>query len=283
MSNRLPPWLIPTGRKRPQLAGLGRELAGMGVHTVCQSARCPNLGECFARGRATFMILGDVCTRDCGFCAVTHGEPAPPDEEEPGRVAEAARRLGLRHVVVTSVTRDDLPDGGAAHFAATVSAVRERLPGATVETLTPDFGGSREALRTALAGGPDVFNHNVETVPRLYREVRPQADYERSLRVLAWARAMGGGAPTKSGFMVGLGETEAEVAALLRDLRSAGVEAVTVGQYLQPTRRHLPVAEYVRPAVFQEYERAARAMGFRHVLAGPLVRSSYHAEDLLGS
>jgi lipoic acid synthetase len=185
--------------------------------------------------------------------------------------------------VVTSVTRDDLPDGGAAHFAATVSAVRQRLPGATVETLTPDFGGSREALRTALAGGPDVFNHNIETVPRLYSEVRPQADYERSLRVLAWARAMGGGAPTKSGFMVGLGETADEVVALLRGLRSAGVDAVTVGQYLQPTRRHLPVAEYVRPAVFQEYERAARAMGIRHVLAGPLVRSSYHAEDLLGS
>ncbi len=283
MSSRLPPWLIPTGRKRPQLAGLGRELAEMGVHTVCQSARCPNLGECFARGSATFMILGDVCTRDCRFCAVAHGEPAPPDEEEPGRVAEAAGGLGLRHVVVTSVTRDDLPDGGAVHFAATVSAIRERLPGATVETLTPDFGGSREALRTVLAAGPDVFNHNVETVPRLYPEVRPQADYERSLRVLAQARAMGGGAPTKSGFMVGLGETEDEVAALLRDLRGAGVEAVTVGQYLQPTRRHLPVAEYVRPGVFQEYERAARAMGFRHVMAGPLVRSSYHAEDLLGS
>ena len=283
MNSRLPPWLVPAGRKRPQLAGLGRELAEMGVHTVCQSARCPNLGECFARGRATFMVLGEVCTRDCRFCAVTHGEPAPPDETEPGRVAEAAGRLGLRHVVVTSVTRDDLPDGGASHFAATVSAVRERLPEATVETLTPDFGGSRGALRTALAAAPDVFNHNVETVPRLYSEVRPQADYERSLRVLAWARAMGGGAPTKSGFMVGLGETEDEVGALLRDLRSAGVEAVTVGQYLQPTRRHLPVAEYVRPAVFQEYERAARAMGFRHVLAGPLVRSSYHAEDLLGS
>jgi lipoic acid synthetase len=283
VSKRLPPWLIPTMRKRPQLAGLGRELADMGVHTVCQSARCPNLGECFARGRATFMILGDICTRDCRFCAVTHGEPAPPDSEEPGRVADAARKLGLRHVVVTSVTRDDLPDGGAAHFAATVSAIRERLPEATVETLTPDFGGSREALRAALAGGPDVFNHNVETVPRLYREVRPQADYARSLRVLAWARETDAGAATKSGFMVGLGETEDEVVALLRDLRGAGVSAVTIGQYLPPTRRHLPVAEYVHPTVFEEYERAARAMGFPHVLAGPLVRSSYHAEDLLGS
>ncbi len=282
MRERLPSWLIPPAPRRPQLARLGRKLGEIGVHTVCQSARCPNLGECFGRGNATFMILGDVCTRDCGFCAVTHGTPRGLDSEEPVKVAEAAAMLGLRHVVVTSVTRDDLADGGAEQFAATVRAVRERLPESTVEVLTPDFRGSRQSLATVLGARPEVLNHNVETAPRLYPDVRPQAEYERSLKLLARAREMAPGAMTKSGLMVGLGETQDEVGAVLQDLRGAGVQAVTIGQYLQPTRRHAPVVEYIRPEVFLEYERAARAMGFSHVLSGPLVRSSYHAAEMVG-
>jgi lipoic acid synthetase len=277
----LPEWLRPVARKRPQLAALGRELADMRVHTVCQSARCPNLGECFGRGNATFMIMGDLCTRDCRFCAVGHGSPLPLDPDEPRRVAQAARHLHLRHVVITSVTRDDLPDGGAAHFAGTISAVRELLPGARVEVLVPDFQGRENSVITVLAARPDVFNHNVETVPRLYPLVRPQADCRRSLHLLRRAREVAPGLLTKSGFMVGLGETEAEVEALLRDLRGAGVEAVTIGQYLQPTRRHLPVADYIEPAVFERYAYAARSLGFTHVLSGPLVRSSYHAGELV--
>jgi len=280
-AGRVPGWLVPPMRKGRQLAGLGRKLSHMGLHTVCQSARCPNLGECFSRGRATFMILGEVCTRDCGFCAVKHGLPAPVDPAEPALVARAAKMLGLRHVVVTSVTRDDLPDGGAAQFAATITAVRELLPEASVEVLVPDFQGRWEALRIVLRARPQVLNHNVETVPRLYPTVRPQADYGRSLELLGRAREMDAGAITKSGFMVGLGETEEEVLALLRDLRDAGAGVVTIGQYLPPTRQHLPVMRYVPPAVFREYEQAGRAMGFSRVLSGPLVRSSYHAEDLV--
>ena len=283
MSRRLPEWLIPAVRKRPHLAALGSELAELGVHTVCQSARCPNLGECFARGTATFMIMGEVCTRNCGFCAVNHGSPAALEAEEPRRVAEAARRLGLKHVVVTSVTRDDLADGGAAHFAATIAAIREKLPEATVEVLVPDFNGEEEALGTVLAAGPEVLNHNVETAPRLYPRVRPQADYERSLGLLRRAGEMRPEAVTKSGLMVGLGESEEEVLAVLGDLRGAGVGAVTIGQYLQPTRRHLPVAAYIEPSRFDDYAEAARGMGFDHVLSGPLVRSSYHAEKLVQS
>ena len=283
MSRRLPEWLIPAVRKRPHLAALGRELAEMGVHTVCQSARCPNLGECFARGTATFMIMGEVCTRNCGFCAVTHGAPAAREAGEPRRVAEAASWLGLKHVVVTSVTRDDLADGGAAHFAATIAAIREKLPEATVEVLVPDFNGDEEALGTVLAAGPEVLNHNVETAPRLYPRVRPQADYERSLGLLRRAGEIRSEAVTKSGLMVGLGESEEEVLAVLGDLRGAGVGAVTIGQYLQPTRRHLPVAAYIEPSRFDDYAAAAREMGFDHVLSGPLVRSSYHAEKLMQS
>lgn len=281
VSRGVPAWLVPGAPKRPQLERLGRELGAMGVHTVCQSARCPNLGECFGRGTATFMILGDRCTRDCRFCAVEHGAPAPVDPDEPRRVAEAAARLGLRHIVVTSVTRDDLSDGGASHFAATIAAVRELLPGARVEVLVPDFGGDWEALQLVLAAAPDVLNHNVETVPRLYPQVRPMADYRWSLELLRRAREAGAAPVTKSGFMVGLGESEREVAAVLGDLRGAGVAAVTIGQYLQPTRCHLPVVEYVAPGQFAVYGQRAREMGFQHVMSGPLVRSSYHAGDLL--
>jgi lipoic acid synthetase len=246
---------------------------------VCQSARCPNVGECFRRGTASFMILGTVCTRNCGFCAIDHGPPASVDPEEPSRVAEAAAMLRLHHVVVTSVTRDDLPDGGARHFAATVEAVRELLPEAGVELLVPDFGSSTEALGLVMAARPDVLNHNVETISRLYPRVRPQADYCRSLRLLQEARRMAPAALVKSGFMVGLGEDDDEIGALLRDLRNSGVDSVTIGQYLQPTQRHLPVERYVEPEAFERYAAAARRMGFAHVLSGPLVRSSYHAAE----
>jgi len=277
---RLPRWLIPELPKRPELDRLGRKLRGMGLHTVCQSARCPNVGECFGRGNATFMILGETCTRDCRFCAVAHGRPSPVDPGEPRRVAEAAVMLGLAYVVITSVTRDDLADGGAGHFAATIAAVRELLPGAGVEVLVPDFGGNRAAVEVVMTAGPDVLNHNVETVPRLYPEVRTEADYGRSLAVLGWAREMAPESVTKSGFMVGLGEEEGEVVALLGDLRAAGVELVTIGQYLQPTRAHLPVVKYVRPEIFDSYAERAREMGFASVLSGPLVRSSYHAGEM---
>ena len=253
----------------------------MGLHTVCQSARCPNLGECFARGTATFLLLGDVCTRDCRFCAVAHGRPAPPDGDEPARLARAASMLGLRHVVLTSVTRDDLPDGGAGHFSAAIAALRAALPGATVEVLVPDFQGSAAALELLLRARPDVLNHNVETVPRLYPEVRPQADYRRSLNLLVRAGRAAPGLLTKSGLMVGLGERREEVLDVLRDLQAAGVGAVTIGQYLQPTRGHLSVQEYLAPEAFADYARAAREIGLGHVLSGPLVRSSYHAADLL--
>ena len=277
MRERLPRWLIPESPKRPELERLGRKLRGMGLHTVCQSARCPNVGECFGRGNATFMILGETCTRDCRFCAVEHGRPSPVDSGEPRRVAEAAAMLGLAHVVITSVTRDDLEDGGAGQFAATIAAVRELLPGARVEVLVPDFEGNRAAVEVVMTVGPDVLNHNVETVPRLYPEVRPQAGYTRSLELLGWAREMAPQSVTKSGLLVGLGEEEEVVVALLGDRRAGGVEAVTIGQYLRPSRRHLPVARYVHPDGFEHYRRQAEGMGFDAAACGPLVRSSYQA------
>ncbi len=283
MSSKLPEWLRPAARKRPYLETMGKELAGQGLHTVCQSARCPNLGECFSRGTATFLILGNTCTRDCRFCAVEHDTPAALDPAEPRRVAEAAQRLGLRFVVITSVTRDDLEDGGAGHFAATIGAVRDLLPTSRVEVLVPDFQGDREAIRRVLDAGPAVFGHNMETVPRLYAEVRPQAQYHRSLEVLRLAAELNPAVLTKSGLMVGLGEDDDEVLAVLHDLRQVGVRALTIGQYLPPTRGHAPLIEYVAPEVFEEYARQAREMGFQHVMSGPLVRSSYHAEELARS
>jgi lipoic acid synthetase len=246
---------------------------------VCEEARCPNIGECFSRPTATFMIAGTRCTRRCGFCAVDTARPAALDPAEPARIAEATRRMGLSHVVVTAVARDDLPDGGAGHFSATIRAVRAAAPAARVEVLTPDFKADETALRTVLDAAPDVFNHNLETVERLSPAVRPQASYRRSLAVLALAKRLRPGLATKSGVMVGLGETPAEVRTALEDLRAAECDLVTLGQYLQPTRRHLPVVEYVSPARFAEYARIGRELGFRHVAAGPFVRSSYHAED----
>jgi lipoic acid synthetase len=250
------------------------------LSTVCRSAKCPNRGECFASGTATFMVLGDACTRDCRFCAVDSAPPQAPDPGEPERVADAAQRMRLRHVVVTMVTRDDLPDGGAAHVVATIEALRRHIPEARVEVLVSDFGGRADAVDAVALALPDVFNHNVETVPRLYPEVRPQADYARSLRVLARARDVAPGVPTKSGLMVGLGETPKEVEAVLGDLRGAGVEIVTIGQYLRPSAAHLPVSEYVAPEAFNAYAARARALGFAGVASGTYVRSSYRAREV---
>jgi lipoic acid synthetase len=250
------------------------------LHTVCESARCPNMGECWERGTATFMILGDICTRACGFCAVLSGKPVgPPDEEEPLRVAEAAANMGLRYVVVTSVNRDDQPDGGAHIFARTITEIRKRIPGCKVEVLIPDFRGDWKALETVLAVKPDILNHNTETVPRLYRQVRKGALYERSLELLRRSRETHPEVPTKTGMMLGLGEEKDEVLATMEDLTAQGTNILTLGQYLQPTREHVPVVRFVHPHEFAEYKRLGEQMGFKHVEAGPLVRSSYHAFD----
>jgi len=275
----LAPWL----RKRLPVAGeverVRRTLSRAGLRTVCQSAHCPNLFECFARGTATFLILGPNCTRRCRFCAVAKGEPAPVDTDEPARLAEATRRLGLGYVVVTSVTRDDLADGGAEQFARVVAEVRERA-GARVEVLTPDFRGRWESVATVVAARPDVYNHNLETVPRLYGEVRPGASYERSLELLERVAASAPAMVTKSGLMVGLGEGRSEISRSLADLRAAGCEVVTLGQYLAPSPGHLPVARFVPPEEFEEMAEEARGLGFRAVSAGPFVRSSHGAAEL---
>jgi lipoic acid synthetase len=271
------PWLVVPAPPA-ETATVEDLVNDLGLHTVCQEAACPNIGECWAHGTATFMLLGDVCTRHCRFCNVAAGRPDPPDPLEPFRIAEAAARLRLHHVVVTSVTRDDLPDGGAGQFAATIRAIRDRLPGATVEVLVPDFGGSLSALEIVAAARPDVFNHNVETVERLSATVRAKAEYRRSLAVLAWARQRG--LTTKSGLMVGLGETCGEVIETMRDLRRAGCDILTIGQYLQPTSRQLEVVDHVHPVLFVWYREVGEAMGFQVVAAAPLVRSSYHAEEV---
>lgn len=281
---RLPAWLRKGRRHSESVAGIQRDLRRLKLHTVCESARCPNLNECFHRGTATFLILGGLCTRRCGFCSIPRGVPGRDlftlDPDEPRRVAGMAASLGLDYVVLTSVNRDDLPDGGSAHFAATVREVRRALPSARVEVLTPDFQGDLDAVAGVLDAAPDVFNHNLETVPRLYRRVRPQARYARSLEVLAFAKRMRPQALTKSGLMLGLGERQEEVQAVLEDLRAASVELVTLGQYLQPTRRSLPVVEYVPPARFDGLRDFGMSLGFRAVFSGPFVRSSYRAEEL---
>jgi len=263
------------GERVERLHGLMRDL---GLHTVCEEARCPNLGECWNAGTATFMILGDVCTRACGFCAVKTGLPArPPDPEEPARVADAVRRMGLRHAVITSVNRDDQRDGGASIFAAVISEIRSRVPGCAVEVLIPDFKGSWAALEIVMAARPDILNHNTETVPRLYRVVRPGARFERSLELLARSKAAG--LLTKSGIMVGLGEEQAEVEDCIRSIRGSGTDVLTVGQYLRPSFDHLPVRRYYAPEEFAAIKTFALSLGFRHVESGPLVRSSYHAAE----
>ena len=272
-----PAWLrapAPAGDNWRELEALVERL---GLHTVCQSAACPNLGECWNRRTATFMILGNVCTRRCGFCAVRKGVPLAVDGDEPRRVAQAVATLGLRYAVLTSVSRDDLQDGGAELFALTIRAIRERLPLCRVEVLTPDFQGSRAAVDVVLEAAPDVFNHNLETVPRLYRQVRWGASYERSLDILARVKQARPGILAKSGLMMGLGETPEEVVAVMRDLRARAVDVLTLGQYLRPSPEHLPVFRYVPPEEFADLRQRGLEMGFRHVEAGPLVRSSYHA------
>jgi len=276
---RFPPWLrkrIPPESETRRVRNL---LGELDLHTVCQSAHCPNLFECFGRGTATFLILGSQCTRRCGFCAIEHGEPEPLDPDEPRRVARAVVELGLAHVVVTSVTRDDLADGGSGQFAATLSAIRG-VSKATIEVLTPDFGGRSDALDCVLDARPDVYNHNVETVPRLYPRVRPQASYERSLDVLRRAGERRGEILTKSGLMVGLGEGSDEVGAVLRDLRRVACDLLTVGQYLRPSPDHLPVERFVTPEEFEAYQREAERLGFLAAASGPFVRSSYEAGAL---
>jgi lipoyl synthase len=272
-----PSWLrapAPAGENYHELKSL---IGRLRLHTVCESAACPNVGECWNHRTATFMILGNVCTRRCGFCAVEKGAPLPVDYDEPSRVAEAVAAMGLKFAVITSVNRDDREDGGAELFALVIRAIRERVPGCGVEVLIPDFQGSREAVRTVMEAAPDVLNHNTETVPRLYRQVRLGARYERSLDVLAYAREIAPHIPTKSGLMLGLGERPDEVLAVMRDLRAHRVDILTLGQYLRPSPKHLPIVRYATPEEFDDFRRAGREMGFAHVESGPLVRSSYHA------
>jgi lipoyl synthase len=274
-----PQWLrapAPTGENYRDLKALIERLR---LHTVCESAACPNVGECWNHRTATFMILGNVCTRRCGFCAVGKGAPLPVDYDEPNRVAEAVAAMGLKFAVITSVNRDDREDGGAELFALVIRAIRERVPGCGVEVLIPDFQGNREALATVMEAGPDVLNHNTETVPRLYRQVRLGARYSRSLELLDLAKTLSPATPTKSGLMLGLGETAEEVLQVMRDLRAHRVDILTIGQYLRPSPKHLPVIRYVTPAEFDEFRAAGREMGFGHVESGPLVRSSYHAAE----
>ncbi|HXH83474.1 MAG TPA: lipoyl synthase [Candidatus Tectomicrobia bacterium] len=275
---RKPSWLkvrAPGGPRYMRLKGLMRSL---NLHSVCEEAHCPNIGECWEEATATFMILGDVCTRNCGYCAVTHGTPVWEDREEPERIGQAVATLGLEYVVITSVNRDDLADGGAAHWAATVRAVRRHAPGCRVEVLIPDFLGRRASLATVIEAGPDILNHNIETVPRLYPVARHGGRYARALELFRQARALAPGLPTKSGIILGLGEERDELIATMRDLRDVGVSLLTLGQYLRPSARHLPVARYYPPAEFAELAEIGRALGFAHVEAGPLVRSSYHAK-----
>jgi lipoic acid synthetase len=275
-----PPWLkrrIPSGAAYQQIQKL---LKKSKLHTVCQEARCPNLGECFSHGTATFLILGDRCTRNCGFCAVAHGPLGAPAPEEPARVAEAVKGMGLRHVVITSVTRDDLPDGGARQFAETIRAIQKKTPDARVEVLIPDFQGSLSALKTVIDAHPHVLNHNIETVPRLYPSVRPGAIYERSLQLLMRVQNLDPSIPTKSGLMLGLGETPEEIRQTLLDLLQVGCSLLTLGQYLQPSKEHLPVVRFIPPAEFDRWRDRALQMGFMEVASGPFVRSSYHAEEL---
>ncbi len=275
-----PDWLRVKFFGGERYQDLKRLMRTLDLHTVCESARCPNMGECWEHGAATFMILGDICTRACGFCAVPSGKPVgPPDEDEPCRVAEAVAKMSLRYAVVTSVNRDDQPDGGAHIFASTIEEIRRRVPYCKVEVLIPDFRGDWNALNIVLEASPDILNHNTETVPRLYRQVRKGAVYERSLELLRRSKELHPEVPTKTGMMLGLGEEKDEVLATMQELAAQGTEILTLGQYLQPTREHLPIVRYVHPDEFAEYKVLGEEMGFKHVESGPLVRSSYHAFD----
>ncbi|MBN1999743.1 lipoyl synthase [candidate division KSB1 bacterium] len=274
---RRPHWLkisLPKGENYTQVKKI---LAEGHLFTVCSSARCPNVAECWGRGTATFMILGNICTRNCRFCAVESGKPVDVDPDEPQKIARAIKVLGLSYAVVTSVTRDDLPDGGAGHFAKTIHTIHRDVPDCRIEVLIPDFLGDRKALDTVLNAGPDVLNHNIETIPELYSVVRPQAQFDRSLDVLSYAAQ--NGALTKSGLMIGLGESVAQIKSTMRILQKTGCRILTIGQYLQPSTRHLPVQKYYHPREFSELEKIGKAMGYDHVAAGPLVRSSFHADE----
>lgn len=275
-----PPWLkkrLPTG---PAYENVKNLIGKDRLHTVCQEARCPNIWECFSQRTATFLIMGSSCTRDCRFCSVVQGPTGPPDPAEPERVAAAAKQMDLKYVVITSVTRDDLPDGGAQFFAQTIAAIRRQIPTAEIEVLIPDFQGDADALQIVLNACPDVLNHNIETVPRLYSIVRPQAQYERSLQLLQRVYEADPKIPTKSGLMLGLGESSAEIRSTLKDLAAVGCRMLTLGQYLQPSKTHLPVKRYAPPEEFEQWRQIAKEMGFSQVASGPFVRSSYHAKEL---
>src|SRR6056297_1055329 len=279
MYKRKPEWIRTKIRSTQETKDVNAIIGKFGLNTVCKEANCPNRMECFSRKTATFMILGSVCSRNCTFCDVTHGEPQPVDHEEPKHVALAVKEMGLKYVVVTSVTRDDLPDGGAEHFARVIQEIRQQSADIGVEVLIPDFKGDEETLRVVVEAKPKVINHNIETLKRLYPDLRPQAYYERTLTVLKRVKQMDKRIISKSGFMVGLGETENEVGQLMADLRKHDCEFLTIGQYLQPSKNHYPVKEYIHPDIFKKYEEMGYALGFRHVVSGPLVRSSYHADE----
>lgn len=279
--NRLPSWLKKRGCLSENVHNVKARLRKHNLHTVCEEARCPNMGECFSRGTATIMIMGNVCTRRCGFCAVTSGEPIPLDPDEPMRVACQISEMKLKHAVVTSVTRDDLPDGGANHFLQTIRAIKTKSPETKVEVLTPDFEGREVAIKEVCMARPDIFNHNIETVERLTAIVRNKANYKRSIKVLACAKTFINNGLTKSGLMLGLGEEYEEVVGTLRDLREAGVDIVTIGQYLRPTKESLPIARYVEPDTFRELQNVGLNIGFNYVFSGPFVRSSYLADQVL--
>jgi lipoyl synthase len=278
---RLPEWIKVSLPRNSSFGKTQRAIKDLGLHTVCTSARCPNIFECFSKGTGTFLIMGERCTRTCAFCNIGAGIPEPLQEDEPARIARAVGILELSHVVITSVTRDDLQDGGAAHFAATIGEIRKRLPGVKVEVLIPDFQGSSDALRRVVDAGPDVLNHNLETVPRLYPNIRPQALYQGSLELLSRAKSMGQ-LRTKSGLMVGLGEKKREVREVLKDLSRVSCDMVTIGQYLRPSKKHAEVVKYVHPDEFRIFDRIGKELGIPHMFCGPLVRSSYHAEELSG-
>ena len=277
LSSRKPPWLKVKAPGSPNYLRLKRLVRHQRLHTICEEAHCPNIGECWEQLTATFLILGDICTRNCGFCAVTHGKPTELDLAEPDRVAEAIQRLGLEHAVITSVNRDDQADGGSAIFAAVIRRIRALSPGCGVEVLIPDFRGNEAALRTVVEAEPDILNHNMETVPRLYREVRPGSRYEQSLELFARARRMVPALVTKSGIIVGFGEERGELLKTMADLREVDCDILTLGQYLRPSQQHLPIIRYYTPEEFSELKAIGEGMGFKHVEAGPLVRSSYHA------
>ena len=276
---RRPEWLRPLPLNPTVLAEMTKLMRGLELHTVCESAECPNRAKCFGEGTATFMILGDICTRNCTFCAVTKGKPLPPDPEEPEHIVAAVKKLGLRYVVITSVTRDDLPDGGASQFAQTITAIHKYDPSIIIEVLVPDFKGSLSALQTVIDAQPTVLNHNVETVLRLYPEVRPKANYKQSVELLKQAKVIDNGFFTKSGLMLGLGETHQEVIEVMADLRQASCDILTLGQYLQPSLKHHGIVRYVTPEEFEEYQHLGEGMGFSSVVSGPLVRSSFHAAE----